>query len=85
MSARRKSPMHEALPPSPLTKEVFFSEVNWEKTFIKRRFFCTSDQSKKKQLFQTHYRVNHHVSDLGCVDFDCGCSTICPILPGLMT
>ena len=30
------------------------------------------------------YRVAQHVSDLGWVDFDFGCSTLCLILLGLM-
>ena len=31
-----------------------------------------------------NYRVAHHVSDLGWVDLDFGCSTVCLILLGLM-
>ena len=30
------------------------------------------------------YRVAHLVADLGWVDLDFECSTVCPILPGLM-
>ena len=32
----------------------------------------------------TLYRVTQQVSDLGWVDFDFGCSTVCLILLGLM-
>ena len=32
----------------------------------------------------TMYRVAHLLANLGCVDFDFGCSTFCLVLPGLM-
>ena len=30
------------------------------------------------------YKVTHLLANLGCVDFDLGCSTLCLVLPGLM-
>ena len=30
------------------------------------------------------YRVNHLLANLGWVDFDFACSTLCLVLPGLM-
>ena len=36
------------------------------------------------QLSWRKYRVAHLVADLGWVDLDFDCSTVCPILPGLI-
>ena len=35
-------------------------------------------------IFLFIYRVAHLVADLGWLDLDFECSTVCPILPGLM-
>ena len=40
-------------------------------------------KSPKCTSYQIMYRVTHLLANLGCVDFDLGCSTLCLVLPGL--
>ena len=51
-----------------------------------RIFITDAYSSDKKQLrvFDKSYREVHLLADLGWVDFDCGCSTFCLVLLGLM-
>ena len=35
-------------------------------------------------ISHSHYRVIHLLCDLGWVEFDISCSTVCPVLLGLM-
>ena len=41
---------------------------------------ATKTRGKRK----LDYRVTHLLANLGWVDFDLGCSTLCLVLPGLM-
>ena len=43
-------------------------------TYLMKRHLCVPGQ----------YRVTQQVSDLGWFDFEFGCSTVCPILLGLI-
>ena len=47
-------------------------------------FRCSENRLEMAACFKVHYRVSHLLVHLGWVDFDCECSPVCLILPGLM-
>ena len=52
--------------------------------FVARNHFVAVKIGQTAACFKVHYRVSHLLVHLGWVDFDCECSPVCLILPGLM-